>query len=327
MKVLSGIQPTGRFHWGNYFGAIRQYIELQDNEQSFYFIADLHALTTVRDPQVLRPNVQDSALDLLALGLQPEKATLFRQSDVPEVTELTWLLMTITQMHLLEKCHAYKDKKSKGVPADAGLFTYPVLMAADILMYDSNVVPVGVDQVQHIEVTRDLAQRFNSLYGADCLVLPEAHVLDSSAKVPGTDGEKMSKSYGNTIPLFDTPKKIRKIINKIKTDSTSVEDPKDPEACTVFNLYKLYATQSQQDELAARYRAGGMGYGEAKTSLYEAAMDHFGDAFEKRADLEQRPDDVEDILVQGAKQARQKAREVLERVRTACGLKSLPDAL
>ncbi len=327
MKVLSGIQPTGRFHWGNYFGAIRQYIELQDNEQSFYFIADLHALTTVRDPKVLRQNVQDSALDLLALGLQPEKATLFRQSDVPEVTELTWLLLTITQMHLLEKCVAYKDKKAKGLPADAGLFTYPVLMAADILMYDSNVVPVGVDQVQHIEVTRDLAQRFNSLYGADCLVLPEAHVLDSSAKVPGTDGEKMSKSYGNTIPLFDTPKKIRKIINKIKTDSTSVEDPKDPEACTVFNLYKLYATQSQQDELAARYRAGGMGYGEAKTSLYEAAMDHFGDAFEKRADLEQRPDDVEDILQQGAKQARRKAREVLERVRTACGLKSLPDAL
>ncbi len=206
MKVLSGIQPTGRFHWGNYFGAIRQYIELQDNEQSFYFIADLHALTTVRDPKVLRQNVQDSALDLLALGLQPEKATLFRQSDVPEVTELTWLLLTITQMHLLEKCVAYKDKKAKGLPADAGLFTYPVLMAADILMYDSNVVPVGVDQVQHIEVTRDLAQRFNSLYGADCLVLPEAHVLDSSAKVPGTDGEKMSKSYGNTIPLLSSTK-------------------------------------------------------------------------------------------------------------------------
>ncbi|HIE95875.1 MAG TPA: tryptophan--tRNA ligase [Planctomycetes bacterium] len=327
MKVLSGIQPTGRFHWGNYFGAIRQYIELQDNEQSFYFIADLHALTTVRDPKVLRQNVQDSALDLLALGLQPEKATLFRQSDVPEVTELTWLLLTITQMHLLEKCVAYKDKKAKGLPADAGLFTYPVLMAADILMYDSNVVPVGVDQVQHIEVTRDLAQRFNSLYGADCLVLPEAHVLDSSAKVPGTDGEKMSKSYGNTIPLFDTPKKIRKIINKIKTDSTPVEDPKNPEACAVFNLYRLFATQPQQDELAARYRAGGMGYGEAKTTLYEAAMDYFGDAFEKRADLEQRPDDVEDILQQGAKQARRKAREVLERVRTACGLKSLPDAL
>jgi len=327
MKVLSGIQPTGRFHWGNYFGAIRQYIELQGNEQSFYFIADLHALTTVRDPKVLRQNVQDSALDLLALGLQPEKATMFRQSDVPEVTELTWLLMTITQMHLLEKCHAYKDKKARGLAADAGLFTYPVLMAADILIYDSNVVPVGVDQVQHIEVTRDLAQRFNSLYGDECLVLPEAHVLDSSAKVPGTDGEKMSKSYDNTIPVFDTPKKIRKTINRIKTDSTPVEDPKNPEACAVFNLYKLFATQPQQDELAAQYRAGGMGYGEAKTTLYEAAMDYFGAAFEKRADLEQRPDDVEDILLQGAQRARLKAREVLERVRTACGLKSLPDAI
>ena len=327
MKVLSGIQPTGRFHWGNYFGAIRQYIELQGNEQSFYFIADLHALTTVRDPNVLRQNIQDSAVDLLALGLQPEKATLFRQSDVPEVTELTWLLMTITQMHLLEKCHAYKDKKARGLAADAGLFTYPVLMAADILIYDSNVVPVGVDQVQHIEVTRDLAQRFNSLYGDDCLVLPEAHVLDSSAKVPGTDGEKMSKSYDNTIPVFDTPKKIRKTINKIKTDSTPVADPKTPETCAVFNLYNLFATQQQQDELAARYRAGGMGYGEAKTTLYEAAMDYFGSAFEKRADLEQRPDDVEDILLQGAQRARLKAREVLERVRAACGLKSLPDAL
>ena len=327
MKVLSGIQPTGRFHWGNYFGAIRQYIELQGNEQSFYFIADLHALTTVRDPNVLRQNILDSALDLLALGLRPEQATLFRQSDVPEVTELTWRLMTITQMHLLEKCHAYKDKKARGLAADAGLFTYPVLMAADILIYDSNVVPVGVDQVQHIEVTRDLAQRFNSLYGDDCLVLPEAHVLDSSAKVPGTDGEKMSKSYDNTIPVFATPKKLRKIINKIKTDSTPVEDPKTPDGCAVFNLYRLFATQQQQDELAARYRAGGMGYGEAKATLYEAAMDYFGSAFEKRADLERRPDEVEDILRQGAVQARQKAQSVLERLRAACGLKSQPAPL
>jgi tryptophanyl-tRNA synthetase len=327
MKVLSGIQPTGRGHWGNYFGAIRQYIELQGNEQSFYFIADLHALTTVRDPKVLRQNIQDSAVDLLALGLQPEKATLFRQSDVPEVTELTWLLMTVTQMHLLEKCHAYKDKKARGLAADAGLFTYPVLMAADILIYDSNIVPVGVDQVQHIEVTRDLAQRFNSMYGNDCLVLPDSHVLDSSARVPGTDGEKMSKSYDNTIPVFVTPKKLRKIINRIKTDSTPVEDPKNPEGCAVFNLYRLFATQQRQDELAARYRAGGMGYGEAKTILYEAAMDYFGPAFEKRADLEQRPDDIEDILQQGAKRARQKAQSVLERVRAACGLKAQPVSL
>ncbi|MCL4108538.1 UNVERIFIED_CONTAM: hypothetical protein GTU68_022840 [Idotea baltica] len=324
MKVLSGIQPTGRFHWGNYFGAIRQYIALQGNEQSYYFIADLHALTTVRESDVLRQNVQDSALDLLALGLDPAKATLFRQSDVPEVTELTWLLMTVTQMYLLEKCHAFKDKKAKGIAADAGLFTYPVLMAADILIYDSNVVPVGLDQVQHIEVTRDLAQRFNSLYGEDCLILPEAKVLDSSAKVPGLDGEKMSKSYGNTIPLFETPKKLKKIINKIVTDSKGVEDVKDPVQCAVYQLYKLFGNDQQQAELADRYRAGGMGYGEAKSTLYEAAMEYFGPAFERRAELEANPDDVEDILQAGAKTARRKAQEVVERVRSACGLKAKP---
>lgn len=324
MKVLSGIQPTGRFHWGNYFGAIQQYIALQGNEQSYYFIADLHALTTVRDSAVLRQNIQDSALDLLALGLDPARATLFRQSDVPEVTELTWLLMTITQMHLLEKCHAFKDKKAKGIAADAGLFTYPVLMAADILMYDSDVVPVGQDQVQHVEVTRDLAQRFNSLYGEESLVLPNAHVLDSSAKVVGTDGEKMSKSYGNIIPLFETPKRLKKQINKIKTDSRGVEDAKDPEQCAVFTLYRLFANDAQQADLADRYRAGGMGYGEAKNTLYDAAMERFGEAFNRRADLENRPDDVEDILQAGASTARAKAREVIERVRTACGLRQKP---
>lgn len=324
MKVLSGIQPTGRFHWGNYFGAIRQYIALQGNEQSFYFIADLHALTTVREPAVLRQNIQDSALDLLALGLDPEQATLFRQSDVPEVTELTWLLMTVTQMHLLEKCHAYKDKKARGMAADAGLFTYPVLMAADILIYDSDLVPVGQDQVQHIEVTRDLAQRFNTLYGEDCLVLPEAHVLDTSAKVPGLDGEKMSKSYNNTIPLFETPKKLKKIINRIVTDSAGMDEPKNPETCAVFNLYKLFATEEQQAELAAKYRAPGMGYGEAKSLLFDSAMQYFEQAFQKRSDLEQRPDDVEDILQRGAKKARATAQNVLERVRTACGLQGKP---
>lgn len=326
MKVLSGIQPTGRFHWGNYFGAIQQYIELQGNEQSYYFIADLHALTTIRKPDELRQNIVDSALDLLALGLDPEKATLFRQSDVPEVTELTWLLMTITQMHLLDKCHAYKDKKAKGVAADAGLFTYPVLMAADILIYDSDVVPVGQDQIQHIEVTRDLAQRFNSLYGEECLVLPDGHVLDSSARVVGTDGEKMSKSYGNTIPLFETPKRLKKIINKITTDSKTVEDAKDPETCAVFTLYKLFADQEAQQDLAGRYRAGGMGYGEAKGALHEAAMQHFGEAFDRRADLEKRPDDVEDILIAGAKQARETAAKVVERCRSACGLTAKPPA-
>ena len=246
MKVLSGIQPTGRFHWGNYFGAIRQYIDLQDNEQAFYFIADYHALTTVRESEVLKGYVRDAALDLLALGLKPEQATLFRQSDVPEVTELTWLLMTVTQMHLLEKCHAYKDKKAKGIAADAGLFTYPVLMAADILLYDSDTVPVVLDQVQHIEVTRDIAARFNNIYGVEALKLPNAKVVESAAKVPGTDGEKMSKSYNNTIELFDTPKRIKKKINSVKTDSSGVEDKKNPETCAVFDLYKLFATEEQQ---------------------------------------------------------------------------------
>lgn len=323
MRVLSGIQPTGRFHLGNYFGAIRQYISLQTNEQAYYFIADLHALTTIREPEKLREFTQEAALDLLALGLDPAQATLFRQSDVPQVTELAWLLMTITQMSLLEKCHAYKDKKAKGLAADAGLFTYPVLMAADILIYDSDVVPVGVDQVQHIEVTRDLAERFNHLYG-ETFVLPNAQVIEATAKVPGTDGEKMSKSYDNVIELFLPPKKLRKKIMSIKTDSTPVEDPKDPEQCSVFTLYKLFATEDEQASLAERYRTGGMGYGEAKQTLYEAALNYFAEARERREQLINDPDTVEDILQAGAQKARTKAQEVVDRARTACGLRKSP---
>ncbi|MCE2794458.1 MAG: tryptophan--tRNA ligase [Planctomyces sp.] len=323
MRVLSGIQPTGRFHWGNYFGAIRQYIALQGQEQSFFFIADFHALTTIRDRDLLRQNIRDAAMDLLALGLNPDRACLFRQSDVPEVTELTWLLMTITQMHLLEKCHAYKDKKAKGLAADAGLFTYPVLMAADILAYDSTHVPVGADQIQHVEVARDLAQRFNSLYG-DCLQLPEAMVLPESAKVPGLDGEKMSKSYGNTIDIFETPKKMRKKIMSITTDSTAMESPKNADTCTVFELYRLFADEQRQAALRQRYEAGGMGYGEAKEQLFQAAMEMFGPAFERRAALEANPDQLEDILRQGAAKARARAQEVLARVREACGLLAKP---
>lgn len=320
MRVLSGIQPTGRFHWGNYFGAIRQYIALQNNEQAFYFIANLHALTTVRDAKQLQQNCWDAAVDLLALGLDPNQAKLFIQSDVPEVTELTWLLMTVTQMHLLEKCHAYKDKKARGIAADAGLFTYPVLMAADILLYDSQVVPVGTDQVQHIEVTRDLAQRFNHLYEKEVFTFPDARVLDETAKVPGTDGEKMSKSYNNTIEIFLPEKQLKKKINSIKTDSKTVEDVKDPETCPVFALYKLFAEQPAQAELAARYRAGGMGYGEAKKAVLDAALEYFGPAREKRLELEARPDYVRDVLKQGAEAAREKGREVLERAKQACGL-------
>ncbi|HTN00448.1 MAG TPA: tryptophan--tRNA ligase [Planctomycetaceae bacterium] len=320
MRVLSGIQPTGRFHWGNYFGAIRQYVSLQTNEQAFYFIADLHALTTVRDRKVLEQNILDAALDLLALGLDPAQATLFRQSDVPEITELTWLLMTVTPHSLLEKCHAYKDKVAKGLPADAGLFTYPVLMAADILLYDSDVVPVGVDQVQHVEVTRDIALRFNHAYGGEFLHLPEARVLESAAKVPGTDGEKMSKSYGNTIEIFEPAKALRKKIMSIKTDSTPLEAPKNPEICPVFTLYKLFSDEPQQNALADRYRAGGMGYGEAKQALYDAAMTYFGEARERRERLAADPEGLQQILRAGAETARRKGQEVLQRVRDACGL-------
>ena len=319
MRVLSGIQPTGRFHWGNYFGAIRQYIALQDNQQAFYFIADLHALTTIRDPKRLGELRMEAAIDLVALGLDPQKATLFLQSDVPEVTELTWLLMTVTPMGLLEKAHAYKDKIAKGLPADAGLFTYPVLMAADILIYDSDVVPVGIDQVQHVEVTRDVAQKFNHQYG-EVFVLPAPRVLDESAKVPGTDGEKMSKSYGNTIDLFEPEKSLRKKIMGIKTDSTPVEAPKDPDACNVFTLYKLFAGSEQQSAMATRYRAGGMGYGEAKQALFQIAHEHFAVARQRREKLAADPRSIEDILRSGAQSARTKAAEVLDRARQACGL-------
>jgi tryptophanyl-tRNA synthetase len=320
MRVLSGIQPTGRFHWGNYFGAIRQYIDLQHHDQAFYFIADLHALTTIRDAKVLAGFTRDAALDLLALGLDPEKAMLFRQSDVPEITELMWLLMTVTQHGLLEKSHAYKDKVAKGIAADAGLFTYPVLMAADILLYDSDIVPVGLDQVQHIEITRDIAQRFNSLYGGEFLHLPEARVLDSSAKVLGLDGEKMSKSYGNTIEIFEDAKPLRKKIMSIKTDSTPVEAPKNPETCTVFTLYKLFATPDQQATLAEKYRRGGMGYGEAKQALYDAAWDFFAEARDRRQQWMDQPAALDGVLKAGAEKALAKGREVLQRVRDACGL-------
>lgn len=321
MRVLSGIQPTARFHWGNYFGAIQQYIALQGNEQSFYFVADLHALTTVRDAQKLAQNVHDAAIDLLALGLDPARATLFRQSDVPEVTELMWLLMSVTQISLLEKCTSYKDKASKGLTADAGLFTYPVLMAADILLYDSDVVPVGADQIQHLEVTRDIAQRFNSIFGGEFLHLPTARVLEQGAKVPGTDGEKMSKSYGNTIEIFEAEKAMRKKIMSIKTDSLPMEAPKDPDTCSIFALYQLFATSEQQAALAARYRVGGMGYGEAKQSLYDAALAYFSAARIKRQELENSPDYVEDILQTGAKRARAKGQEVLQRAQAAVGIK------
>jgi tryptophanyl-tRNA synthetase len=320
MKVLSGIQPTGRPHWGNYFGAIIQYIALQDAEQAYYFIANLHALTTVRDKELLRKYSLDAAMDLLALGLDPNKAVVFIQSDVPEVSELTWILMTGTPIGLLERCHAFKDKKAKGLAADAGLFTYPVLMAADILAYDSDTVPVGEDQVQHIEVCRDLAGSFNHQFG-EVFVLPKAKVLDSSARVPGTDGEKMSKSYNNTLAVFEDVKAQTKQIMRIATDSRPMEEPKDPTNDVLFMLYSLLVSEVQRDEMAALYRKGGFGYGEIKKKLAEAAEAYFAQARARRTDWEQRPDDVRDILAEGAKKARAKAAEVLARAQDACGLR------
>ncbi|EKK00237.1 tryptophanyl-tRNA synthetase [Rhodopirellula baltica SH28] len=320
MRVLSGIQPTGRPHWGNYFGAIRQYIDLQEDNEGFYFIADLHALTTVREPEVLRENVMNAALDLLALGLDPSKANLFVQSDIPEVTELTWLLMTGTPMGLLERCHAFKEKKAKGLTADAGLFTYPVLMAADILAYDSQIVPVGVDQVQHIEVCRDLAGSFHHAFG-ETFVLPKAKTLDVGAKVPGTDGQKMSKSYNNTLPLFGEVKKIRKQIMRIVTDSRPMEDPKDPADDHLFQLYQLFAGPAEVAAMAAKYRAGGFGYGEIKKAVAEVSEEYFAPARAKREELESDLDTVRDILAEGAKRAREVAASVVDRARRNCGLR------
>ncbi len=320
MRVLSGIQPTGRFHWGNYFGAIRQYIDLQDGaEDAFYFIANLHALTTVRTPQELWQLTLDAAIDLLALGLDPERATLFVQSDVPEVSELCWLLMTGTPLGLLERCHAYKDKKARGLTADAGLFTYPVLQAADILAYDSDTVPVGEDQVQHIEVCRDLAASFNHHFG-ETFVMPKAKIIDTSARVPGTDGEKMSKSYGNTLEVFEEPKALRKQIMRIKTDSRPMDEPKDPETDHLYQLYCLFADESGREEMAAMYRRGGFGYGEVKKQLAALADEYFAEARERREQLESQPERVREILADGASRAREKAGEVLKRVQQACGI-------
>jgi len=320
VRIFSGIQPTGRFHFGNYFGAIRQYIDLQDGNEAYYFIANLHALTTVRDPKLLGQLTLDAALDLLALGLNPERATLFVQSDVPEVSELAWLLMTGTPMGLLERCHAYKDKVAKGLPADAGLFTYPVLMAADILIYDAEIVPVGADQTQHIEVCRDVAASFNHHFG-ETFVLPKAKVLDSSAKVPGTDGEKMSKSYNNTLELFEDAKALRKKIMRITTDSRPMEQPKEPEGDQLFQLYSLFAADAEREEMATLYRRGGFGYGQVKTALADIADRFLAEPRERRAELAGRPERVREILADGAARARKKAAAVLQRAQKACGVK------
>ena len=320
MRVLSGIQPTGRFHWGNYFGAIRQYIDLQNEDESYYFIANLHALTTIRDAEEMQKNVLDAVLDLLALGLDPNRATLFVQSEVPEVSELCWLLMSGTPMGLLERCVSYKDKIGKGFSASAGLFTYPVLQAADILIYDADIVPVGQDQVQHVEVCRDIAQSFNHHFG-ETFVLPKSRVLESSAKVPGIDGEKMSKSFENTIEIFESLKPQRKKIMRITTDSRPMEDPKEPDDDHLFQLYSCFADEASRKAMADKYRTGGFGYGEVKKAIADVSEEFFAEARAKREELAAKPQLVRDVLSDGANRARKKASEVLARAQAACGLK------
>jgi tryptophanyl-tRNA synthetase len=317
--MLSGVQPSGKLHLGNYFGAIKQHIALQDEAECFYFIADYHALTTIQDAATLRANVHDVALDYLSLGLDPEKAAFFRQSDVPQVAELAWILGTITNMGLLERAVSYKEKVEKGIEASVGLFTYPMLMAADILIYRSHAVPVGRDQVQHIEMTADIAGKFNRTYG-EVFPIP-TYRLDKESKVPGTDGQKMSKSYGNTIEIFAEGSSLKKAVMSIVTDSKTVADPKVPEECTVFALYGLVALEQEKVEMAQRFRAGGMGYGEAKKALLEKLDAYFAPFRQRRKQLSLNPDYLEEVLRKGALRARAEAEKTMALVREAVGMK------
>ena len=324
MRVLSGIQPSGKLHLGNYLGAMKQHIELQEDNECFFFIANLHSLTTIQDPNRLVGLTRDVALDYLALGLDPNKASLFRQSDVPEVTELAWILSTVTGKGLLDRATSYKDKIDRGLTPTMGLYCYPLLMAADILIYRSDLVPVGKDQVQHIEMTQDMAGYFNRTFACEVLKRPEPR-LNEALVVPGIDGQKMSKSYGNTIDLFDSPQQTRKRIMSIKTDSTPVEAPKNPEHCSVFALFKLMAEPDEIAVLEQRYRAGGLGYGEAKQALADVVERVLGPARERRARLQQDPDAVEDVLRTSGRRAREVARQVMAEVRAACGLVASKD--
>jgi tryptophanyl-tRNA synthetase len=320
MRILSGIQPSGRLHLGNYFGMMQPAIALQDEGEAFYFIADYHSLTSVTDPAKLRANVREVAIDFLACGLDPAKAVFFRQSDVPEVTELSWLLSCVCPMGLLERCHSYKDKTARGLEATHGLFAYPVLMAADILIYDSDIVPVGKDQKQHVEVTRDLALKMNNLYGEGLLRIPQPRIQEATATVPGLDGAKMSKSYDNTIPLFEAEKPLSKLIMSIKTDSSPVEAPKDPEGSIIVDLFKLVASPAEVEVMENDYRRGGTGYGDFKKRLFKAIWEHFAPMRARRTELQANPDEVDAILRAGAERARAHASKVLARVRTAVGL-------
>jgi len=320
MRILSGIQPSGALHLGNYFGMMRPALDLQEKGEAFYFIADYHSMTSLTDAIARRKNTLDVALDFLACGLDPRRTVFFRQSDVPEVTELTWLLSTVTPMGLLERAHSYKDKTAKGIAPSHGLFAYPVLMAADILIYDSNIVPVGRDQKQHVEMTRDIAIKFNEAYGPT-FVIPEPQIRDEVAVVPGTDGQKMSKSYGNTIEIFGDEKTIRKKIMGIVMDSRTPAEPKpDAGKNLALQLLKLVAPAEVAKDFENRLRAGGLGYGDLKKALFENYWNYFADARKKRAELAANLDHVNSVLVDGAKKARGLAQKVLKRARKNCGL-------
>jgi tryptophanyl-tRNA synthetase len=320
MRILSGLQSSGALHIGNYFGMMRPAIELQADGEAFYFIADYHALTSVRDPKTLRENSRRVALDFLACGLDPERAALFRQSDVPQVTELAWILSTVAPMGLLERAHSYKDKLARGMPATVGLFNYPVLMAADILIYDSDIVPVGKDQKQHIEITRDLAVKMNETYG-QIFKLPEPRIQAATEVVPGIDGQKMSKSYGNNIDIFGDEKETRKRIMSIVTDSTPVESPKDPSKSTIFQLYSLVASKNEIAEMRERFQKGGAGYGDFKKQLFEKLWDYLAPMRKRREEILADKSYIDNVLTRGAKRANEVADVVVERVRGAIGLR------
>lgn len=321
MRVLSGMQPSGEAHLGNYFASMKPNIELldSDSDENIYIVVDMHALTTIRNPDELRKYRQELTKDMLACGFDPEKGILFFQSYVQEHAELTWILSCVTPVGLLERAVSYKEKVQQGIEANAGLFTYPVLQAADILLYDADTVPVGKDQKQHLEIARDIALKFNNRYGEDLLVVPEARIRDDVAIVPGTDGQKMSKSYGNTLPIFADEKVLEKAIMGIVTDSKGVEEPKDPDECTVFKLHSLFLDENQKKELADKYRAGGLGYGDAKKALFETFMDFFGSMREKRSSLKEK--EVDAVVEDGAKHAGKIASATMERVRKAVGLR------
>ena len=320
MRILSGIQPSGALHIGNYFGMMRPAVALQAEGEALYFVADYHALTSLRDPEMLRANSRRVALDFLACGLDPERATLFRHSDVPQVTELAWILSTVAPMGLLERAHSYKDKLARGMSANVGLFSYPILMAADILIYDSDVVPVGKDQKQHIEMTRDLAVKMNETYG-QIFKLPEPRIQPATETVPGVDGQKMSKSYGNNIDIFGNEKEMRKRVMSIVTDSLAVDAPKDPATSTMFKLYSLVASNDEITDMRDRFIKGGTGYGDFKKELFEKLWEYFAPMRKRREEILKDKSYIDNVLAHGAARANEIANQVMDRVRKAVGLR------